>query len=174
VSEQVVSATAVVCDVDGVLSPVHGRSMWGDDVVVGYLFGPVFSSPSLCARMEAIAGPGVGCWWLTSWDAEMRAAMSPFPGRQWPAIAEGFGSASRPGRRWWKLAALEDWLDRRPGTTRLAWCEDQLRPAARRAAVRRSLHARGLEDVLLLAPDTAVGLTPHDLVRLEEWSGSRC
>ena len=52
--------TAVILDVDGVLSPVHGRTAWHDDVEAGNVFGPVLVSPALCARLERLATlPGV-------------------------------------------------------------------------------------------------------------------
>jgi hypothetical protein len=160
------SHRALVVDVDGVVSPVHGNTAWRDDVVAGSVFGPVHVSPAMCRRLDALAEvPGVSCWWLTSWSREMRHAMNPFPGRRWPAVAE---SGSRPGRAWWKLVELEGWVDRHPEVASVAWCDDHLRSPTRAAAVRRRLDARGVE-VLVVAPDTAVGLTPADLDRVEEW-----
>jgi hypothetical protein len=163
------SPIAVVLDVDGVLSPVGGHTSWGDDVVAGQVFGPAYTSPCLCARLDALATwVEVGCWWLTSWDGEMRAGMSPFPGRDWPVIADGSGRSARTGRRWWKRVALENWLGSHPEIRAIAWCDDHLRSPARQAAVRRSLTARGL-DILLVAPATTQGLTPKDMEQLEEW-----
>ena len=46
---------ALVVDVDGVVSPVHGHTAWGDDVVAGHVFGPVRVSPAMCARLDEIA-----------------------------------------------------------------------------------------------------------------------
>lgn len=158
----------VICDVDGVVSPVHGHTAWEDDVVAGNVFGPVHVSPTLCARLDELAQmPTVTCWWLTSWTAEMRADMSPFPGADWPVIGEPPPSPS--GRRWWKLAAVEGWLASHPGVRALAWCEDELANGARRAAVSRRLRASGL-DFLPIAPDTAVGLSPEHLVTLRQWA----
>jgi hypothetical protein len=75
--------TAIVFDVDGVVSPVHpvGGSAWTDEQVVGNVFGPVLASPRLCVKLDALdRAPGVGCWWLTSWRSDMRARMTVFPG----------------------------------------------------------------------------------------------
>lgn len=56
-------------DVDGVVSPVHGQTDWGDDVVAGRVFGPVQVSPELCRRLDRLtAMPGVRGVWLTGWD----------------------------------------------------------------------------------------------------------
>jgi hypothetical protein len=40
-STPVSGARAMIVDVDGVISPVHGLTEWGDDVVAGNVFGPV-------------------------------------------------------------------------------------------------------------------------------------
>jgi hypothetical protein len=161
----------LVLDVDGVVSPVHPvTSAWGDDVVAGDFFSPVKISPRLCARLDQLNRmPGLSCCWLTSWTAEMRAGMEPFPGRDWLTIAEQADVAAT-GRRWWKLVALEEWLDRHPQICELAWCDDHLRPA-RRAAVRRRLAARGL-DPLMLMPAPELGLTPLHLDLLVRWASA--
>lgn len=161
------SAVAIF-DVDGVVSPVHGRTAWGDDVVAGNVFGPVLTSPALCARLDGLtrAVPGLSCWWLTSWTAEMRADMNPFCGRDWPVIAEQ--PVPAPRRSWWKLKALDRWLADEPEVAALAWCDDHLRPPARDASVRRRLMRHRIR-VLLLAPDPAQGLTPSDLDSLTAW-----
>jgi hypothetical protein len=162
---------AVVVDVEGVVSPVHGHTAWGDDVVAGNVFGPVYTSPAMCRRLDELAlVPGVSCWWLTSWTPQMRARMDPFPGRDWPVVADQPSVGSGPGRgRWWKPEALEAWLARHGDVTAIAWCDDHLRPGARAAAVRRRLASRGV-DALLIAPDTAVGLTPDHLAALTAWA----
>jgi hypothetical protein len=163
---------AAIFDVDGVISPVHGHTAWGDDVVAGNVFGPAYTSPGMCARLDDLprSARTLSCWWLTSWSAEMRARMDPFPGRAWPTIADPwFPSRSR---RWWKLEAVEDWLARHQDVDAVAWCDDDLRPPARSAAVRRRLAKHGVA-VLLIAPDLAVGLTPSDLDRLTAWANGR-
>src|SRR3954468_20938219 len=80
--------SAVIVDVDGVVSPVHGHTAWGDDELAGNVLGPVLVSPSMCAQLEALTSrAGVSGWWLTSWSAETRVAIRPFPGRMWPEVA---------------------------------------------------------------------------------------
>ena len=159
---------AVIVDVDGVVSPLDGHTAWGDDVVAGTLFGPVYTSPTMCARLnELCQAPNVSCWWLTSWSTEMRASLDPLPGRDWPVVSEP--PLIVKGRRWWKLMTLEAWLELHPDVRDVAWCDDHLRPPARAAAVRRRL-AEHEVDVLLLAPDPKVGLTPQHLRRLTAWS----
>ncbi len=155
---------ALILDVDGVVSPVHGHTAWGDDQVAGSLFGPVYVSPSMCARLEAVASrPGVSSWWLTSWDQQTRDSMDPFVGRSWPALATATTAA---GEGWWKWDAVQAWLDQGNVSRRLVWCDDHLSPPARRDTIRQRLHDRGV-DTLLIAPDTSVGLTPQHLEEIE-------
>ena len=96
--------------------------------------------------------------------------MSPLPGRDWPVLSEqpAIGAA----RRWWKLVALQAWLVRHSEIRAVAWCDDHLCAPARAAAVRRRFSALGV-DVLLIAPDTVVGLTPEHLELLTAWSQQR-
>lgn len=162
----------MILDVDGVVSPVGDTpTSWGDDVLAGHLFGPVMVSPTLCTKLDALAAtPDVSCWWLTSWTTPMRESMHPFPGRDWPSLAEGPQTAETEGG-WWKLQALDAWLRSHPELTSVAWCDDHLR-ADHRVAAQRRLAARGVP-ALLLAPKTRVGLTPAHLRRLQEWTQER-
>lgn len=142
---------AVVVDVDGVVSAVNpSEPTWGDEVVVGNVFGPVRVSPTLCERLDDLASrPGVRCWWLTSWTVGMRADMETFPGRDWPVIVEQ-SDMPAAGVLWWKLAAVEQWLDSHPEIGHLAWCDDHLR-GGRPSAVRRRV-ARHVSPPLLITP----------------------
>jgi hypothetical protein len=98
----------------------------------------------------------------------MRARLNPFPGRDWPAIAN---QAATPRRRtWWKRDALLAWAEDHPDVTSIAWCDDDL-AASTRAALGRRLAPRGVE-VLFIAPKTDVGLTPEHLERLTAWATS--
>lgn len=162
----------VIVDVDGVVSPVHPTvSAWGDEVEVGRVFGPVLASATLALRLDALSAlPGVECWWLTSWSSEMRAGMHAFPGGDWGTIAEP--PTQSAARTWWKLDALSEWLPSRPDVKALAWCDDHLR-GGRPRAVHRVLAERGVEDVLLLGPQTNVGLTPEHVARLEAWAATQ-
>lgn len=123
---------ALVVDVDGVVSPVHpAGAVWGDEVTAGHLFGPVRVSPALCERLDALAAlPGVVPLWLTSWPAESRARMDPFPGRDWAAVIEQEDFRDRvldeDRLGWWKWDALREWLHQRRDVTSLVWCDDHL------------------------------------------------
>jgi hypothetical protein len=178
--------TALVIDVDGVVSPIGGATAWGDDVVAGHVFGPVLVSPALCRALDELAArPGVAALWLTSWTAEMREGMEPFPGRNWPEL---LSSPDDSHGDWWKWATLRRWLNANPRLSRLAWCDDELtddedlselqppRHAAEhspddldapygRAVIHAELTRRGV-DVRLLAPCTTRGLTPTDVALL--------
>jgi hypothetical protein len=119
---------ALVLDVDGVLSPLHGHTTWGDDQIAGDLFGPVNISPKLVRRLEGIAGqPHVIAAWLTDWPPRLRARMRGFPGPDWTDIGQAHRhSLPRGPGTWWKPPALRAWLDDQPSVTRLAWCDDDL------------------------------------------------
>ena len=93
--------------------------------------------------------------------------MHPFPGHDWLVIAEPVDVPDHD-RRWWKLAAVEAWLDRNSRIGWLAWCDDHLQ-GGRREAVRRRLNARGIQS-LVVAPDPEVGLTPAHMDQLEAWA----
>lgn len=182
---------ALILDVDGVVSPVHGHTAWGDDEVAGRVFGPVVVSPAMCRRLDELArDPGIESAWLTSWSHEMRRAIKPLPGADWPEVAR-VGGLDDDEVSWWKWHALRAWLNPRPQLTRLAWCDDHLTedhladlefttrpPAAANhtahdrapvlygpSAIRAHLAARGITS-LLIAPQTDQGLTPQDLTRL--------
>jgi hypothetical protein len=76
---------ALILDVDGVISPVHGHTAWGDDTIAGTVLGDdVHVSPTMCERLHRLGNhPGVIPVWLTSWTPAMRATMRTFPGRTW-------------------------------------------------------------------------------------------
>lgn len=167
---------AIILDVDGVVSALSAHPdelPWGDETFVGTVLGPVWVSPQLCDRLDALDRiPGVSCWWLTSWTAEMRASMTTFPGRNWASIVEPVHAALAVGSsrtRWWKLVALEAWLDTHREVSSVAWCDDQIR-GGRIAAAKRTLTTRGIPTPLLITPTAHRGLTPSDLECLEEWA----
>lgn len=165
----------VVVDLDGVVSPVHGATVWGNDVVAGLAFGPVAVSPTVCGYLDKLAAvPGVECAWLTSWSPRARAGLDPFPGREWRTVGEPPMTGLRG---WWKLAALEKDLGARPtagpnAVTALVWLDDHLANGARAASVRRRL-ARFDVQLLLVAPATGSGLTPADLSDVEAFVAQR-
>jgi Swiss Army Knife RNA repair-like protein len=173
-----VPSRVAVFDVDGVVSPVKGRTAFGDDVTAGYTFGPVTVSPTVCVRLDSLEQHGVGCWWLTDWSPQMRARLAPFPGRAWPDVPRPPHSQSE-ALDWWKWHAVLAWLDEHPQVQRLLWCDDHLRhqttdddpsdPRSRRQVFTVNLAARGI-DALLLAPRTNRGLTRRDLDRIETWA----
>ena len=173
ISTDQVASRAVICDVDGVISPVWpdvDTLPWRDVATAGNVFGPVLVSGRMGERLDVLHRlPDVSCWWLTSWTSEMRGSMVGFPGPEWPVVKEPDPNWIPKGRAWWKLAAVELWLDTHPEVRHVAWCDDDLR-GGRPAAVRRRFASRGLEPPLLIAPATSVGLTPGDVERLEAWA----
>lgn len=188
---------ALIMDVDGVVSPVKGQTAWGDDVDGGPALGYVPVSPTLNARLDALADRAdVTPGWLTSWDTEMRTGMR-FPGANWPAIAHANvwsgppvydedAARGRAGERWrdnawWKWWALDAWLTDNPAIDTLVWCDDHLRQpffafndeydVERGALTRAAVAALDLEPhhvrALLIAPSVDVGLTPRHVEEIE-------
>jgi hypothetical protein len=183
----------MVMDADGVVSPIHGSTAWGDDVQAGQLFGPLWVSPTVCCRLDRIASlPHVIPVWLTSWPPELRQVMSPFPGHDWPDAGLRADHTNDEGG-WWKWNVLWRWLTDHDRIDRLAWCDDHLTPThlaqvGRRsdparppegyppdlnegpgpAAICRDLKLRGITP-LLIAPETTTGLTPAHVEALERF-----
>ena len=179
-------SAALVLDVDGVLSPLHGHTTWGDDQIAGDLFGPVHLSPALVLRLEAITGqPHVLAAWLTDWPARWRTRMRGFPGRDWPDIGEAHRkSLPRSPGTWWKPLALREWLHDDlsfPRTSTTDQTDLDLIPllgeaalAGRRLFGTTSTHAEvhlAHLSTLLIAPDPATGLTEPEVARLERFLG---
>ncbi|WP_265443756.1 hypothetical protein [Flexivirga meconopsidis] len=183
---------ALIMDIDGVISPVHGQTAWGDDVDAGPAIGQVLVSPALNSRLDSLAKrPGVVARWLTSWDIEMRSGMT-FPGKEWKDIDRAHPEPTRPlsdleiaAAPWWKWTSLARWLDQRPDVSAVVWCDDNLenvylkreredgQPGAlgyRTAGdiARDELSARQIA-ALLICPSARVGLTPDDVVAIEQF-----
>ena len=168
---------AFVLDVDGVVSPVHGASAWGDDIDVGGAIGQVLVSPTLNAALDAIGSQeAVLPVWLTSWDRDMRAGML-FPGAAWADIDRPATARPDQAGGWWKWVLLDSWLDRHPAIDAVVWCDDHLNrglsdddPSAqtREAIAWGSLARRGIR-TLLICPDPTVGLTPNDVRRINDF-----
>ena len=82
---------ALIVDIDGVVSPVHGETAWGDDTGAGHAFGPIAVSRAMCARLDALAETDdLSCWWLTSCGVRSL-------GRGWTRSRRGLGNL-RPHR----------------------------------------------------------------------------
>ena len=180
--------TAVVLDIDGVIAPIGGSTLWGDDTMIGDDEGGVHMSPMMCAALDELHRPGrVGCYWLTDWTRAMRHHLDLLPGRSWGDVAEpGDGHprlGDRDGDRWgsasrWKRRALESWLHRHPEIRHVVWVDDRLHlddlpPAGSVAEPRATWTGTCLladrTDVLLVAPDKGAGLTPGDLSTMTDW-----
>ncbi|GAB4001846.1 HAD domain-containing protein [Nocardioides ultimimeridianus] len=175
---------AVVLDIDGVIAPIGGPTVWGDDVTLGDPEHGLVLSPAMCAAVDKLDGLAhAGCYWLTDWTQRMRRDRDLLPGRDWPEIAD---SQSGPARAeqwagewwsalpWWKWWVVDEWLSIHPEIQRLVWIDDHLQrhqaPAqaeaslARRAwTIETALRAGAGVDALLLAPDKHTGLRPLDL-----------
>lgn len=180
--------TAVVFDVDGVITPIGGATAWGDDVTIGDPQTGLNLSPSMCAALEQTHNDGhVGCYWLTDWTDAMRQDLDLLPGRSWPTIADPTDGPARARDwaadtwstvSWWKWWALDEWLHQHREVRQVAWIDDRLRyhhgvadtspPSVGRTWIGRRRVQAGT-DVLLVAPDKRTGLTPGDLRIVTDW-----
>lgn len=180
--------TAVVLDIDGVIAPIGGPTVWGDDTMIGNDEDGVHLSPMMCAALDELHRPGqVGCCWLTDWNRAMRHHLDLLPGRAWPDIAEPGDGHSPAGdgagdhwdfSRWWKRRALEAWLHRHPEIRYVVWVDDKLHPdhvspsggvIEPRPTWTGTGRLAGRTDVLLVAPHKRAGLTRDDLSTLTDW-----
>eukprot|EP01032_Pedospumella_encystans_P037313 gene37313-42257_t len=104
----------------------------------------------------------------------MRSRMRSFPGSSWASLSP---DPPLPGRTWWKLTRLEQWVvesnqvadaacDPRVGS--VVWLDDDLRHGARRGACERRFDQLGVE-VLMVAPRTPVAVTPRQMLEVGEW-----
>jgi hypothetical protein len=185
----VVPPIVVVFDVAGVIAPIGGTTVWGDDITVGDPDHQLRLSPTMRIAIDKLDGfHGVGCYWLTDWTPRMRHNADLLPGRDWPTIAEpqaGFARAQEWAGDWWhpipwwKWWALDEWLTRHRDIRRLIWIDDHLSryqhddeaesPSRKAWTVENALRIGAGVDALLLAPDKHTGLRPLDLRIINEW-----
>lgn len=176
---------ALVMDIDGVVSPIHGPTTFGDDQIAGHMLGPITISPTLTRRLDDIASrPGVIALWLTSWTAKNRLKIAGFPGHDWPDLKHQPLPEEPPNTDvWWKPAVLRRWLDEQPQLRRLIWCDDGILPPLEELqpligsrpprTVASPTHSPVLEVMIgdlpasLFGPHTHHGLTAADLDRIE-------
>lgn len=160
----------VYLDVDGVLNAVTGSlPQWGWSAeshrctrVNGFL---ISWSTELIDRLNALAvQPHVNFHWLTTWlrDApEILADKIGLHGKDWPVIGETqYASISYPD--WWKLSAAQTAATE--SGRRVVWIDDDLsHPPAREWAVTLG------ESIMLVQPDTRVGVTKDMMDMIEAW-----
>lgn len=172
-------------DVDGVINAVTrkpDRSIWPDwrqgtvasnDQRLGIWF-----SPTVIATIADMHATGqVEARWLTTWGSEANDDLRELLGLPFLTVAaepprsvQGtHPSADAPSSMevsWWKLAAAKDVSAAEP-TRPMIWTDDDLR-------FHRSAQAWGAEchdRRLLVAPPTAVGLTPRNLRTVRAFAG---
>ena len=148
-------------DVDGVLNAVTDVDppTWPRWELSQARAFPIRWSPDVLDRITALVDAGaVEVRWLTTWSGAI--TQLPFTaGHGWPLAGEA--DLEDPEVRWWKLAVARQ--THQPGR-RMVWTDDDIAvvPAAR-------AWADAAPEVLALSPDPAVGLTPADLDRIEDF-----
>jgi hypothetical protein len=157
-------------DVDGVLCPfgAAGSNGWGTawrHADAGLL--PVAFAPELVAGLNSLAASAeLRCVWLTSWEELAPQYLCPaigLHGARWPHLtAEGAGSG--PG--WWKLAAIQDDVER-TGPDTVAWVDDQLAYEAEAQAWAGVMGRR----LLAVSPDPRRGISPSELEAVSAFLG---
>lgn len=176
------ATTALILDVDGVVSPVHGRTLFGDDVDARHRQPEsILVSPTLSASLDMLGlRRDVHPVWLSTWPADLRQAELLFPGREWETIdpyphhIEGVRWYDQTPAQWPNWRALSHWLSSHPEIRRIAWADDDLdRPGDEpNPLTRKDYYFMALSDrydTLLIAPRTDRGLTPSDLDNLLRW-----
>ncbi len=128
------ATTALILDVDGVVSPVHGRTLFGDDVDARHrLLESILVSPTLSASLDVLGlRQDVHPVWLSTWPADLRQRELQFPGRDWETIdpylhhIESVRWYDQTPAQWPKWRALSHWLTSHPEIRRIAWADDDL------------------------------------------------
>lgn len=175
--------TVWLLDVDGVVNAAGFRPDTGTwprwrtgQAVAGGLRWPIMWAPPVAEGIRRVHDSGLAdVVWLTTWLEDANASLAPLlglprlPVLPRPDVAarspHGFlGRRSATAARWWKLAAAQRALDPQPRRP-FVWTDDDLdlQDDARTWAQQRPGPS------LLLAPDTAVGLTPDHLETIEQF-----
>lgn len=159
----------VLLDVDGVLAPISGSlTGWDDGVEVDAQGrGPVTVSPAMLARVGRLPAELV---WATDWEEDAQEAFGSRLGRSCAALR----SAGEESFGWWKIDAIDAWLEANPQVVKVVFADDELvaldeldTPFGEVLA--EVLTARGV-DHLLVVPDGA-SLSPADLEGIESFLG---
>lgn len=173
--------TLVFCDVDGTLSPMGARPLdlhysgWRDWQVVKAAGMSVLVANGVIDGIRRIAElPGVEVRWLTDWAEDARElgrvlGLGPFEIAGGSADRDGFDYKSAVILRELRLSGAERfvWLDdNAPGHSRNLTVEQHALVETTLSSVDRAVAHAG-RDRLIISPETAVGLTPEDLVAVE-------
>ncbi|MGH9224745.1 MAG: HAD domain-containing protein [Acidimicrobiales bacterium] len=142
-------------DVDGVLSPIRGPTgEWDDWEEAPYQDYFLVLSRSMARRLAELP---VAVVWLTTWRQQANTHSGRWLG--WKAhrvIDPGYeGGADR-----WKVAAVRAHIE--DGGGPFVWIDDDLDVMAPQVAPLVANHRH-----LLVAPNPVIGLTRHDLERVE-------
>ncbi len=127
--------------------------------------------PSLMERLNALTAlPQVTPYWLTTWldEAPTRlAARIGLDGQEWPVLG---GEAYNAPRKmsdysWWKLPAAREQFEN--SENRMVWVDDDLWDAA----AREWAEAQDPSHLLLIQPMADLGITPKQMLQIEEFVG---
>jgi hypothetical protein len=162
----------LLLDVDGVLNAIR-RDLpegWRRETYDGF---ELSWDPTVVARLRALHDSGrVELQWLTTWTEnadELLAEPMGLPRGLRTHSREGESPTGFRGERrglpgWWKLtAAREVALD--DPARRIVWIDDDLAEPAEETSTWLAAN----DHVLVVAPDSEVGLTHAELDRVEAW-----
>lgn len=183
----------VLLDVDGVLNAVRHsyqtiRDGWEHHESYVHEFGRhdgaaltgqaqgtfrIRFSPDLIGALNEIAAlPNVRFHWLTTWQDEARYGLSRrvglTGGDTWPVLGKADYQAARLARwsteTWWKLNAARAHAQANPEAG-IVWIDDDLNFEREALEWVEAMFPR----VLMICPETEVGLTPADIRRIRSW-----
>ncbi|MHA7156286.1 HAD domain-containing protein [Arthrobacter sp. TMN-50] len=175
--------TMLLIDVDGVVIPYRHRTVAPpDDVSIYQLAIPPLEHQGIAIRpavIEAVnrwAASGADVQWLSSWGAKTRwldqLGLPKLPIFYDPDPGEVY--AWGRSQRSWKKPAVEDFLRAQREPVRLAWIDDDaFHYRADRVHGELAESHPCLSGLLLVEPDSVLGLTDAEILRVDEFLADR-
>ena len=157
----------VFLDVDGALAPFADEPVsdfddWVPAPGAGFIL-PL--SATMAGRLAALEADLV---WLTTWEAQANTVVGAALG--WPELPVALASRGDDADRWWKAAALFDWLAEH-GSRSFVWVDDDINEHLTTELGRPSALARQLQQLnvpyLLVSTNRDEGLDAAQLAQIE-------
>lgn len=173
--------TMILLDVDGVVIPYRHRTVAPpEDVAIHQLAIPPLEHQKVAIRLAVIeavnrwASSGANIQWLSSWGSRARwleeVGLPRLPVFYQPDPGEVYSWGR--SQRSWKKPAVENFLHAQKEPLRLAWIDDDaFHYRADRVQGELTETHPCLSDLLLVEPDSVLGLTDAEILRVDEFLG---
>lgn len=190
--DPVTGSVHVLLDVDGVINSVRfgkpPRDGWERHKKYKHIFSDAYEgsnlagqshgaftikySPDLIDALNALAArANVSFHWLTTWLSEARYGLGPRVGlegsNRWPVLGVAEQTIWQ-GRGWWKFKAAQAHAEANPDA-RIIWIDDDLVHATEAIEWFEAIWPR----MLLVMPESEVGLTPEHIAEIEAFIEGR-